>query len=116
MFEFELAVVIVGFLAGMTASVAGFGIGSFLIPLVSTQTGAKIAIALMSVPHLRIIGSFLAFKSQSQPQNTHSIWVAKCRRWTYRRTDSCFLRQQSTADYIFCNVNCRWNSWRFTDF
>jgi uncharacterized protein len=50
-FEFELAVVIVGFLAGMTASVAGFGIGSFLIPLVSTQTGAKIAITLMSVPH-----------------------------------------------------------------
>lgn len=51
MFEFELAVVIVGFLAGMTASVAGFGIGSFLIPLVSTQTGTKAAIALMSLPH-----------------------------------------------------------------
>jgi uncharacterized protein len=50
-FEYELAVVIVGFLAGITASVAGFGIGSLLIPLVSIQTGAKVAIALMSLPH-----------------------------------------------------------------
>ncbi len=50
-FEFELATVIVGFLAGITSSVAGFGIGSFLIPLVSTQAGTKIAIALMSLPH-----------------------------------------------------------------
>jgi uncharacterized membrane protein YfcA len=51
LFEFDLLVVIVGFLAGMTASVAGFGIGSFLIPLVSTQAGTKIAVALMSLPH-----------------------------------------------------------------
>ena len=49
MFYFEL--IAVGFLAGMIASVAGFGIGSFLIPLTSIRTGAKIAIALASVPH-----------------------------------------------------------------
>ena len=49
MFYFEL--IAVGFLAGMIASVAGFGIGSFLIPLVSIRTGAKIAIALASLPH-----------------------------------------------------------------
>lgn len=42
---------VVGFFAGMTASVAGFGIGSFLIPLVSVRTGTKVAIALVSVPH-----------------------------------------------------------------
>ena len=59
MFEFELAVVVVGFLAGMTASVAGFGIGSFLIPLVSIQTGTKIAIALMSLPHF--LGNVVRF-------------------------------------------------------
>lgn len=59
MFEFELAIVIVGFLAGITASVAGFGIGSFLIPLVSIQTGAKFAIALMSLPHF--IGNSVRF-------------------------------------------------------
>ena len=48
---FEVLIVIVGFFAGLTASVAGFGIGSFLIPLVSVQTGTKIAIALVSLPH-----------------------------------------------------------------
>lgn len=42
---------VVGFFAGMTASVAGFGIGSFLIPLVSVRTGTKVAIALVSLPH-----------------------------------------------------------------
>jgi uncharacterized membrane protein YfcA len=34
MFTFEFLVVLVAFFAGMTASVTGFGIGSFLIPLV----------------------------------------------------------------------------------
>jgi uncharacterized protein len=48
---FEFLIVVVGFFAGMTASVAGFGIGSFLIPLVSVRTGTKVAIALVSVPH-----------------------------------------------------------------
>lgn len=51
MLEFLVAVVVVGFFAGMTASVAGFGIGSFLTPLVSIQTGTKVAIALVSLPH-----------------------------------------------------------------
>jgi uncharacterized membrane protein YfcA len=50
-FEFLIAIVVVGFFAGMTASVAGFGIGSFLIPLVNVQTGTKVAIALVSLPH-----------------------------------------------------------------
>jgi uncharacterized membrane protein YfcA len=48
---FEFLIVVVGFFAGMTASVAGFGIGSFLIPLVSVRTGTKVAIALVSLPH-----------------------------------------------------------------
>jgi uncharacterized protein len=48
---FEFLIVVVGFFAGMTASMAGFGIGSFLIPLVSVQTGTKVAIALVSLPH-----------------------------------------------------------------
>jgi len=56
---FELLVLILGFLAGMTAAVAGFGIGSFLIPLVSVQTGTKVAIALVSLPHF--LGTGLRF-------------------------------------------------------
>ena len=50
---------IVGFFAGVTASVAGFGIGSFLIPLVSVQTGTKVAIALVTLPHF--LGTSLRF-------------------------------------------------------
>jgi uncharacterized membrane protein YfcA len=56
---FEIFVVLVSFLAGMTASVAGFGIGSLLIPLVSIRTGTKIAIALVSLPHF--LGTALRF-------------------------------------------------------
>jgi len=56
---FDFLVVVVGFLAGLTASVAGFGIGSFLIPLISVQAGAKTAIAIVSLPHF--LGSSFRF-------------------------------------------------------
>lgn len=62
---FDFLVVVVGFLAGLTASVAGFGIGSFLIPLVSLQTGTKVAIALVSLPHfLGSVSRFWLLKSK----------------------------------------------------
>jgi len=48
---FYIAVIITGFFAGLVASIAGFGIGSFLIPLISIRTEAKIAIVLSSLPH-----------------------------------------------------------------
>ena len=56
---FEFLTVVIGFLAGITASVAGFGIGSFLTPIVSVSTGTKVAIALVSLPHF--IGNALRF-------------------------------------------------------
>jgi uncharacterized protein len=49
---FDLVVAAVALLAGGTASVAGFGIGSLLTPLVATQYGMKAAVAAVSVPHL----------------------------------------------------------------
>jgi hypothetical protein len=55
----EFLIVVVGFFAGVTASIAGFGIGSFLIPLVSVQTGTKVAVALVSLPHF--FGTSLRF-------------------------------------------------------
>src|SRR5437762_804516 len=39
-------------LAGAVASVAGFGIGSILTPLLAWQTGTKVAVAAVSIPHL----------------------------------------------------------------
>ncbi len=56
---FELWLVVVSSIAGMTASVAGFGIGSFLIPLVGIRVETKVAVALVSLPHF--LGTSLRF-------------------------------------------------------
>lgn len=37
--------------AGAVASVAGFGIGSLLTPLLAVQVGTKLAVAAISIPH-----------------------------------------------------------------
>jgi uncharacterized membrane protein YfcA len=53
---------IVGFaalIAGGIASIAGFGIGSVLTPALSLWLDAKVAVALVSIPHL--IGTALRF-------------------------------------------------------
>lgn len=56
---FEFLTVVIGFLAGITASVSGFGIGPFLTPIVSVTTGTKVAIAIVSLPHF--LGNILRF-------------------------------------------------------
>lgn len=56
---FELAIGAAGVLAGAIASVAGFGIGSMLTPLLATGAGAKLAVAAVSIPH--VIGTALRF-------------------------------------------------------
>jgi uncharacterized membrane protein YfcA len=38
--------------AGAVATVAGFGIGSLLTPLLALQGGTKLAVALVSIPHV----------------------------------------------------------------
>lgn len=45
-------VTFVGFLAGAIASVSGFGIGSFLTPVLSVPIGTKLAVAAVSIPHV----------------------------------------------------------------
>ena len=42
---------VVGVVAGATASVVGFGIGSLLTPLLSLRFGTEIAVALVAIPH-----------------------------------------------------------------
>jgi uncharacterized protein len=41
----------VGLSAGAVASVAGFGIGSLLTPLLAASMGTKLAVAIVSIPH-----------------------------------------------------------------
>lgn len=48
---FVLLVGAVAVVAGAIASVAGFGIGSVLTPLVAWQYGMKVAVVLVAVPH-----------------------------------------------------------------
>ncbi len=45
-------ILLVAILAGALASVAGFGIGSLLTPLLAWQLGTKLAVSAVSVPHL----------------------------------------------------------------
>jgi uncharacterized membrane protein YfcA len=45
--------------AGAIASISGFGIGSVLTPVLSTQFDVRLAIAMVSLPHLA--GTFLRF-------------------------------------------------------
>ena len=46
-------------LAGAIASLSGFGIGSILTPLLAVYFGTKLAVAMVSVPHL--VGTALRF-------------------------------------------------------
>ncbi len=56
---FELAVAAAAVLGGAIASIAGFGIGSTLTPLLATAVGAKLAVAAVSIPH--VIGTAVRF-------------------------------------------------------
>jgi uncharacterized membrane protein YfcA len=49
---FNIFLVIAATVAGGVASVTGFGIGSILTPLLAFQTGTKLAVAAISIPHL----------------------------------------------------------------
>ena len=56
---FDIAVAAVAMLAVGIASIAGFGIGSLLTPLVAAQYGMKTAVAAVAVPHF--IATLLRF-------------------------------------------------------
>jgi uncharacterized membrane protein YfcA len=56
---FHLLIFAASVAAGVIAAISGFGIGSVLTPLVSIHTDTKLAIAIVSIPHL--IGTLLRF-------------------------------------------------------
>jgi uncharacterized membrane protein YfcA len=49
---FDTLIAVAAVIAGGVASIAGFGIGSVLTPLLAVRVGTKIAVAAVSVPHL----------------------------------------------------------------
>lgn len=50
--SFEIVLLLVSLLAGAVASVCGFGIGSLITPLLCLKFDPKVAVALVSIPHL----------------------------------------------------------------
>jgi uncharacterized protein len=56
---FDGFVLLAGAVAGAIASVAGFGIGSILTPLLAAKLGMKLAVAAVSIPH--VVGTALRF-------------------------------------------------------
>src|SRR2546428_10427781 len=57
--SFTAIAVVTAFIAGAIESVAGFGIGSVLTPVLATQLDVRLAIAAVSLPHL--VGTFVRF-------------------------------------------------------
>ncbi len=49
---YEIGVLATSIIAGGVASVAGFGIGSLITPVLSLSIGTKLAVAVVSIPHL----------------------------------------------------------------
>ena len=49
---FSLWVLLTAVIAGAVAAVSGFGIGSLLTPLLAARYGTKLAVAIVSIPHL----------------------------------------------------------------
>jgi len=56
---FEVVAAAAAFVAGAIASIAGFGIGSMLTPLLALRLGTKLAVAAVSIPH--VIGTAVRF-------------------------------------------------------
>lgn len=56
---FDAAILAAAVLAGSIASVAGFGIGSILTPVLSLHVGMRLAVAAVSIPH--VVGTALRF-------------------------------------------------------
>ena len=63
----------VGFVAGAIASVAGFGIGSILTPLLGAQIGIKVAVACVSIPH--VLGTAVRFWTLRHRVDKHVLWT-----------------------------------------
>lgn len=56
---FELLVALAAAAGGIVATLAGFGIGSILTPLLAARFGMKLAVAAVAIPH--VVGTTLRF-------------------------------------------------------
>jgi uncharacterized membrane protein YfcA len=69
---FGLLLAAVAVAAGGVAAVAGFGIGSLLTPTLALETGTKLAVAAISIPHF--VGTAVRFWMLRQHVDRHVLW------------------------------------------
>lgn len=69
---FELLIFSVAIAAGAVASVAGFGIGSLLTPVLGLALGTRLAVAAVSVPHF--IGTAFRLWLLGHPPDRRVLW------------------------------------------
>ena len=69
---FDVLVFIAALLAGAIASIAGFGIGSLLTPVLAMSVGTKLAIAAVSIPHLT--GTAIRFWKLRRDLDRRLLW------------------------------------------
>jgi uncharacterized protein len=69
---FEVLLATVAIVAGAVAAVAGFGIGSLLTPTLAIETGTKLAVAAISIPHL--IGTAQRFWMLRRHVDRRVLW------------------------------------------
>jgi uncharacterized protein len=70
--SFEIAVFVIAVLAGAIAAVSGFGIGSLLTPLFALHMDTKLAVAVVSLPHL--VATAARFFSLKGHVNKRVFW------------------------------------------
>jgi uncharacterized protein len=69
---FDLLVLIASLLSGAIASIAGFGIGSILTPLLAVRVGTKLAVAVVSLPHF--VATLLRFLLIREHLDRRVLW------------------------------------------
>jgi uncharacterized membrane protein YfcA len=69
---FSTLVFVVAIVAGAIAAISGFGIGSLLTPIFAAHHGVKLAVAIVSVPHL--VGTAARFFSLKGKVDRHIFW------------------------------------------
>ncbi|HEX2833977.1 MAG TPA: sulfite exporter TauE/SafE family protein [Thermoanaerobaculia bacterium] len=70
---FELLLAFAAFAGGVVASIAGFGVGSIITPLLATKLGMKVAVAAVAIPH--VIATALRFWALRDKLDRHVMWT-----------------------------------------
>lgn len=69
----DLLIFAIASVAGAVASIAGFGIGSLLTPLLAIDLGTRLAVAAIAIPH--VVGTALRFWLLGTAPSARVLWT-----------------------------------------